>query len=72
MLLALYAVEVKEMLGLGTPKKKQAVPAETASLDSTQMPSWMSGEAPMTPPRKKKGPRIDSGGQLSRGSMRAA
>ena len=59
------------MIGFGVPKKKPAVPAETASLDSTQMPSWMSGEAPTTAPRKKK-PRIDSGGQLVKGSMRAA
>jgi hypothetical protein len=36
------------------------------------MPSWMSGEAPMTAPKKKKGPRVDSGGQLSRGSMKLA
>jgi len=59
------------MIGLGTPKKKPAAPAETASLDATQMPSWMSGEAPTPAPRRKK-PRIDSGGQLARGSMRAA
>jgi hypothetical protein len=59
------------MIGFGVPKKKLAVPAETASLDATQMPSWMSGEAPTPAPRKKK-PRIDSGGQLARGSMRAA
>jgi hypothetical protein len=58
------------MIGLGTPKKKPAVPAETASLDSTQMPSWMSGEAPSYKPRKK--PRVDSGGQLAKGQMRAA
>jgi hypothetical protein len=31
----------------------------------------MSGEATMTSPRKKK-PRVDSGGQLSRFSMRMA
>ena len=59
------------MIGFGAPKKKPAVPAESASLDSTQMPSWMSGEAPTPAPRKKK-PRIDGGGQLARGSMRAA
>jgi hypothetical protein len=59
------------MIGFGVPKKKPAVPAETASLDATQIPSWMSGEAPTLAPRKKK-PRIDSGGQLARGSMRAA
>ena len=59
------------MVGLGSPKKPKVVPAETASLDATQMPSWMSGEAPTPAPRKKK-PRIDSGGQLARGSMRAA
>ena len=59
------------MIGLGNPKKPKVVPAETASLDATQMPSWMSGEAPTPAPRKKK-PRIDSGGQLARGSMRAA
>jgi hypothetical protein len=59
------------MIGLGVPKKKQAVPAETESLDSTPMPSWMTGEAP-TPAPRRKNPRIDSGGQLARGSMRAA
>ena len=58
------------MIGLGSPKKKSAVPAETASLDSTPIPSWLSGEAP-NPPRRKK-PRVDSGGQLAKGSMRAA
>ena len=58
-------------IGLGVPKKPKAAPAETASLDSTQMPSWMLGEAPTPAPRKKK-PRIDSGGQLVKGSMRAA
>ena len=59
------------MIGFGAPKKKPAVPVAPASLDSTQMPSWMSGEAP-TPAPRKKNPRIDSGGQLARGSMRAA
>jgi hypothetical protein len=65
---ALLQVEGK-MIGLG--KKKPAVPVETESLDSTQMPSWLTGEAPTPAPRKKK-PRIDSGGQLGKGSMRAA
>jgi hypothetical protein len=59
------------MIGLGTTKKQKGVPSETASLNSTPVPDWMSGEAPQTPPRKKK-PRVDSGGQLSRLSMRAA
>jgi hypothetical protein len=59
------------MIGLGIPKKKPAVPAETESLDSTQMPSWLTGEAPTPAPHRKK-PRIDSGGQLVKGSMRAA
>ena len=65
------------MIGLGT-QKKQKDPAETASLgapptsmNSSPMPSWMSGEAPTPAPRRKR-PRIDSGGQLARGSMRAA
>lgn len=58
------------MIGLGTTKKKSEVPAETASLDSTPIPSWLSGEAPAYKPRKK--PRVDSGGQLARGQMRAA
>jgi hypothetical protein len=58
-------------IGLGAPKKKPAVPAETASMNSTPLPSWLQGEAPTPAPRKKK-PRIDSGGQLARGSMRAA
>lgn len=58
------------MNGLG---RKKATSTEAApSLDSTTMPSWMSGEAPMTAPKKKKGPRVDSGGQLSRGSMKLA
>lgn len=57
------------MLGLG--KKKPALPAETASLDSTALPSWLQGEAPQTPPRRKK-PKVDAGGQLVKGSMRAA
>jgi hypothetical protein len=57
------------MIGLGTPKQKK--PAETASLDSTPIPSWMSGEAPTPAPRRKK-PRVDAGGQLVKGSMRAA
>ena len=60
------------MIGLGTPKKKKSeVPAETASMNSTSLPSWLQGEAPMTSPRRKK-PKIDSGGQLVKGSMRAA
>ena len=60
------------MIGLGTPKKKQQPdPAETASINSTSLPSWMQGEAPTPAPRKKK-PRVDSGGQLVKGSMRAA
>lgn len=59
------------MIGLGTTKKKSEVPAETAALDSTPIPSWMSGEAPTPAPRRKK-PRIDSGGQLVKGSLRAA
>jgi hypothetical protein len=60
------------MIGLGTPKKpKSPVPAEAGSINSTPMPSWLQGEAPMPPPRKKK-PRIDAGGQLSRVAMRAA
>jgi len=59
------------MLGLGVPKKKkQEVPAETASLNPNPLPSWLQGEAPM-PPRKKK-PKLDAGGQLSRQAMRAA
>jgi hypothetical protein len=59
------------MIGLGSPKKpKSPVPSETASLDSTSLPQWMTGEAPSYKPRKK--PRVDSGGQLVRGSMRAA
>lgn len=57
------------MIGLGS--KKKIVPAETDSVDATPLPSWLQGEAPQTPPRRKK-PKIDSGGQLSRGSMRAA
>lgn len=63
------------MIGLGSPKKqrvpKDYSPAETGSLDSTLVPSWMSGEAPTPAPHKKK-PRVDSGGQLVKGSMRAA
>lgn len=59
------------MLGLGSPKKKSVVPAETESLDSTPLPSWMVGEAPTPAPRRKK-PKVDAGGQLVKGSMRAA
>jgi hypothetical protein len=58
------------MIGFGAPKKKPAVPAETASLDATPLPSWLEGEAPNVPRRKK--PKIDSGGQLAKGQMRAA
>jgi hypothetical protein len=57
-------------LGIKKPKNAMAPPAETASLDSTQLPEWLTGEAP-NPPRRKK-PRVDSGGQLVKGSMRAA
>ena len=59
------------MTGLAPKKKSNVIPPDTSSLSSTQMPSWMSGEAPMTPPKKKK-PRVDSGGQLSRFSQRMA
>ena len=61
------------MMGLGVNKKKvpqEYAPAETASLDATPIPSWLSGEAPAYRPRKT--PRVDSGGQLARGQMRAA
>lgn len=57
------------MLGIG--RKKEPVPAETASLDSTPLPSWLQGEAPQTAPKRKK-PRVDSGGQLAKGQLRAA
>jgi len=60
------------MLGLGSPKKKkQPIAQDMAAVNSTPLPSWLQGEAPQTPPRRKK-LRIDSGGQLTRGSMRAA
>jgi hypothetical protein len=63
------------VIGFGAPKKKSVVPAETASenpaVNSTQLPSWMGGEAPTPAPRRKK-PRVDSGNQLVKGSMRAA
>ena len=58
------------MTGL-SPKKKSTIPAEIGSLDSTAQPSWMAGESPMTPPKRKK-PKVDSGGQLSRFSQRMA
>lgn len=59
-------------LGMGIKKKQEdQLPAETASINSTPLPSWLQGEAPTTPPRRKK-PRVDSGGQLTRQSMRAA
>ena len=58
------------MIGLGTPKKPKNDPTEADSLNSTPMPSGLQGEAP-NPPRRKK-PRVDSGGQLGRGAMRAA
>ncbi|MGD0511230.1 MAG: hypothetical protein ABSA33_05315 [Candidatus Micrarchaeaceae archaeon] len=64
--------------GMGRKKKSNlldpqgpAAPASTPSTNSTSMPSWMSGESPTPSPRKKK-MRIDSGGQLSRNSMRMA
>lgn len=57
------------MMGLG--RKKAPEPAETSSLDSTPLPSWLQGEAPQTPPKRKK-PKVDAGGQLVKGSMRAA
>jgi hypothetical protein len=60
------------MNGLGRKKPTSTEITPAPSMDSTPVPSWMSGEAPMTPPKKKKGPRIDSGGQLSRSAMRAA
>ncbi len=56
------------MLGMG--KKKPALPAETGSLTTMSQPSWLQGEMPQ-PPKKKK-VRTDSGGQLVKGSMRAA
>ncbi len=59
------------MVGLGSPKKKTELPAETASLNSTPLPSWLQGEAPTPAPRRKK-PKVDSGGQLVKGSLRAA
>jgi hypothetical protein len=61
------------MIGLGIPKpkKQKTVPAEPESMNSTPLPSWLQGEAPMPAPRRKK-PRVDSGGQLVKGSMRAA
>jgi hypothetical protein len=55
------------MTGLG---KKKLASTEAPSLDSTPMASWMSGEAPSPKPRKK--PRVDSGGQLTRGSNKLA
>jgi hypothetical protein len=55
------------MMGLG---KKKLASTEAPSLDSTPMASWMSGEAPSPKPRKK--PRVDSGGQLTRGSNKLA
>jgi len=59
------------MTGLAPRKKSSVIPAETGSMSSTATPSWMSGEAPMPPPKKKK-PRVDSGGQLSRFAQRMA
>ena len=64
------------MIGLG---KKKTVPQEygtqpptaPAAMNSTPLPSWLQGEAPTPAPHRKK-PRIDSGGQLVKGSMRAA
>lgn len=64
------------MIGLARKKKidnpdaPDITPATSTSLDATPIPSWMSGEAP-NPPRRKR-PRVDSGGQLGRGAMRAA
>ena len=58
------------MIGLG-PKKSKAVPVANPAINSTPLPSWMSGEAP-TPAPRRKNPRVDSGNQLVKGSMRAA
>jgi len=61
-------------MSIGMGRKKSIVPnqpEQTIALNSSPLPEWMSGEAPQLPPKKKK-PRIDSGGQLVRGSMRAA
>ena len=60
-------------IGLGVNKKKvpqEYAPAETASLNSTPLPEWLTGEAPSYKARKK--PKVDSGGQLVKGQMRAA
>jgi len=57
------------MTGLGRPKKLAST--EAPSLDSTPMAAYMQGEAPMPAPRKKK-PKVDSGGILTRGSNKLA
>ena len=58
-------------MGMGRKKIIPNQPDMQASVNSTPLPSWLQGEAPQTPPRRKK-PRVDSGGQLVKGSMRAA
>jgi hypothetical protein len=62
-----WAREKKAMMGLG---KKKLASTEAPSLDSTPMASWMSGEAPSPKPKKKQ--KVDSGGILTRGSMKLA
>jgi hypothetical protein len=55
------------MTGLG---KKKLSSTEAPSLDSTPVSAWMSGEAPSPKPKKKQ--KVDSGGQLTRGSNKLA
>ena len=61
------------MIGLGTTKKKTSVvPSETESVASSPLLSWLQGEATPVPAPRKKKTKLDAGGQLLRGSMRAA
>jgi hypothetical protein len=58
-------------MGIARKKIVPNQPDMQAQVNSTPLPSWLQGEAPQAPPRRKK-PRVDSGGQLVKGSMRAA
>ena len=65
---------MKKFMAMGIARKKVIPnqPLAQADANTTQIPSWMQGEAPTPSPNKKKKPRVDSAGQLARGQMRMA